>query len=79
MIFGQHDAMTPEHDFHETEKKGERTVLMADGHAGYSMPIGGIAAYEFPAGSCFPQRLDSPIRIHDLKTQHTELTDQKRS
>jgi hypothetical protein len=78
MIFGQHDAMTPEHDFHETEKKGERTVLMADGHAGYSMPIGGIAAYEFPAGICFPQRRFTH-RHPRPENQHTELTDQQRS
>jgi tRNA-splicing ligase RtcB len=45
MIFGQHDAKTLE-QFHEIEKHAERAALMADGHAGYSMPIGGVAAYD---------------------------------
>jgi tRNA-splicing ligase RtcB len=45
MIFGQHDAKTLE-QFHEIEKHAERAALRADGHAGYSMPIGGVAAYD---------------------------------
>jgi tRNA-splicing ligase RtcB (3'-phosphate/5'-hydroxy nucleic acid ligase) len=45
VIFGQHDAKTLE-QFREVEKRAERAALMADGHVGYSMPIGGVAAYD---------------------------------
>ncbi|HEX3157617.1 MAG TPA: RtcB family protein, partial [Gemmatimonadaceae bacterium] len=43
-IFGQHDEQT----ILQLEHVGERavrTALMADGHVGYVMPIGGVAAY----------------------------------
>jgi tRNA-splicing ligase RtcB len=43
-IFGQHDANT----LAQMTKVAERaayTALMADGHMGYVMPIGGVAAY----------------------------------
>jgi tRNA-splicing ligase RtcB len=44
-IFGKHDDATLE----QLELVGERarfTALMADGHRGFVMPIGGVAAYE---------------------------------
>lgn len=44
VVFGTHDAKTLE-QFHAIEQRAERAALMADGHAGYSMPIGGVAAY----------------------------------
>ena len=44
MIFGTHDAKTLE-QFHAIEQRAVKAALMADGHSGYSMPIGGVAAY----------------------------------
>lgn len=44
-IFGQHDGKTIS-DFHEVRKRAYDASLMADGHVGYVMPIGGVAAYE---------------------------------
>ena len=44
VVFGTHDAKTLE-QFHAIEQHAQRAALMADGHAGYSMPIGGVAAY----------------------------------
>src|SRR5688572_20987793 len=44
-IFGTHDPKTLE-QFHAIEQGAEKAALMADGHAGYSMPIGGVAAYD---------------------------------
>jgi tRNA-splicing ligase RtcB len=44
MIFGEHDPKTLE-QFRDVEQRAVRAALMADGHMGYSMPIGGVAAY----------------------------------
>lgn len=45
MIFGQHDEKTLE-QYRVIERRAVRAALMADGHVGYSMPIGGVAAYD---------------------------------
>lgn len=45
MIFGTHDANTLE-QFAQVTARAARTALMADGHRGYIMPIGGVAAYK---------------------------------
>lgn len=44
MIFGTHDANTLE-QFRDVSSRAVRAALMADGHVGYVMPIGGVAAY----------------------------------
>jgi len=43
-VFGQHDAKTIE-QLHDVATRADRVALMADGHVGYVMPIGGVAAY----------------------------------
>ena len=43
-IFGQHEANTLE-QLRDVASRAERAALMADGHLGYVMPIGGVAAY----------------------------------
>ncbi len=43
-IFGQHDEATIQ-QMEEVGKNAVHTALMADGHLGYRMPIGGVAAY----------------------------------
>jgi tRNA-splicing ligase RtcB len=43
-IFGQHDQKTLA-QLQDVAKRAERVALMADGHQGYVMPIGGVAAY----------------------------------
>src|SRR5688500_13107883 len=43
-IFGQHDEQTVV-QFQDVASRAERVALMADGHVGYVMPIGGVAAY----------------------------------
>ena len=45
MIFGSHDDITLK-QFHTICKNADRAALMADGHVGYVMPIGGVAAYK---------------------------------
>lgn len=43
-IFGSHDAQTLA-QFYDVAARADRAALMADGHLGYVMPIGGVAAY----------------------------------
>jgi tRNA-splicing ligase RtcB len=43
-IFGQHDENTLK-QIADVASRAERAALMADGHVGYVMPIGGVAAY----------------------------------
>jgi tRNA-splicing ligase RtcB len=43
-IFGQHEETTLR-QLEQVAQKAERVALMADGHLGYVMPIGGVAAY----------------------------------
>ena len=43
-IFGQHDENTIR-QLQDVRSRAERVALMADGHVGYVMPIGGVAAY----------------------------------
>lgn len=43
-IFGEHEPNTLE-QLHDVAGRAEKAALMADGHLGYVMPIGGVAAY----------------------------------
>jgi tRNA-splicing ligase RtcB len=43
-IFGRHDEQTI-NQLEDVASRAERAALMADGHVGYVMPIGGVAAY----------------------------------
>ena len=43
-IFGQHEENTLR-QLEDVASRAERAALMADGHLGYVMPIGGVAAY----------------------------------
>ncbi|HEY7568174.1 MAG TPA: RtcB family protein, partial [Gemmatimonadaceae bacterium] len=44
-IFGQHEAATID-QLNDVAARAEHAALMADGHVGYVMPIGGVAAYD---------------------------------
>jgi tRNA-splicing ligase RtcB (3'-phosphate/5'-hydroxy nucleic acid ligase) len=44
-IFGQHDEQTVK-QIQDVASRASQTALMADGHVGYVMPIGGVAAYQ---------------------------------
>ena len=43
-ILGQHDEATLR-QLDDVAERAERVALMADGHRGYVMPIGGVASY----------------------------------
>lgn len=45
MIFGQHELNTLDQFDSIRKGKAVRAALMADGHYGYVMPVGGVAAY----------------------------------
>src|SRR5689334_13844599 len=44
-IFGQHDEKTIK-QLEDVASRADAAALMADGHLGYVMPIGGVAAYD---------------------------------
>ncbi len=44
LVFGQHEPNTLA-QLSDVASRAERAALMADGHLGYVMPIGGVAAY----------------------------------
>jgi tRNA-splicing ligase RtcB (3'-phosphate/5'-hydroxy nucleic acid ligase) len=44
-VFGTHDEKTIA-QLRDVATRAERAALMADGHVGYVMPIGGVAAYD---------------------------------
>lgn len=44
-VFGEHEPGTLA-QFYDVAGRAELAALMADGHQGYVMPIGGVAAYE---------------------------------
>lgn len=44
-VFGTHDDKTQK-QLRDVASRAELTALMADGHLGYVMPIGGVAAYK---------------------------------
>lgn len=44
-VFGDHDEKTIA-QLQDVASRAERAALMADGHVGYVMPIGGVAAYD---------------------------------
>src|SRR6476620_3415974 len=43
-VFGEHEPNTLA-QLEDVASRAERAALMADGHRGYVMPIGGVAAY----------------------------------
>jgi tRNA-splicing ligase RtcB len=45
IVFGQHEQTTLD-QIKEVSNDAIRVALMADGHLGYGMPIGGVAAYD---------------------------------
>ena len=75
-IFGQHDAKTIE-QLNDVAQRAERAALMADGHVGYVMPIGGVAAYDNQASvvgvgfdiACGNCAIETNLRLDDIKAR----------
>ena len=72
-IFGQHEKQTLE-QLARVAKQAEHAALMADGHLGYVMPIGGVAAYQNQVSvagvgfdiACGNAAIRTDLRLHDL-------------
>lgn len=86
MIFGTHDQNTLE-QLKDVQSRAVRTALMADGHMGYIMPIGGVAAYDnavsvagvgFDIG-CGNCAIKTDLTIDDIAGSLSELADEIQS
>ena len=85
VVFGEHDEATlAQMKRIAADEQVTRAVLCADGHKGYSMPIGGVAAYRnavSPSGvgydiSCGNKAARTDIRADDLRPHIKSLMDQ---
>ena len=82
-IFGEHDRKTLE-QFQDVASRAERAALMADGHVGYVMPIGGVAAYRdmvSPIGvgvdiACGNAAIRTDLMIGDIEDRLEPLADE---
>ena len=83
MIFGTHDENTLE-QYATIAAQAERAALMADGHLGYIMPIGGVAAYRnqiSPVGvgfdiACGNAAIQTDLKAADILPHLDEIADQ---
>jgi tRNA-splicing ligase RtcB len=84
-IFGQHDENTIR-QLQDVASRADRIALMADGHVGYVMPIGGVAAYrekvsvvgvgfDIACGNC---AIRTDLRVEDV-TRGLELGEIRRN
>lgn len=86
MIFGKHDAGTLA-QFRDVASRAERAALMADGHVGYVMPIGGVAAYDNRVSvvgvgfdiACGNAAIRTNLRSDDILGSAESLADEIRS
>ena len=78
-IFGTHDENTLR-QFADVASRAERAALMADGHMGYVMPIGGVAAYRNKASvvgvgfdiACGNAAIKTDLHVYQLRFQDWE-------
>ncbi|MCA1802618.1 MAG: RtcB family protein [Rhodothermaceae bacterium] len=74
-VFGMHEENTLV-QFHDVMSRAEKGALMADGHLGYVMPIGGVAAYRnrvSPVGVGFDIGCGNMAAKLDLKKDDLDL------
>src|SRR5213083_3244626 len=80
VIFGAHDEKTLA-QLHDVASRAERVALMADGHLGYVMPIGGVAAYREKVSvvgvgfdiACGNAAIRTNRRLHEYTRRDLEL------
>src|SRR5215213_10126957 len=84
-VFGDHDPKTvAQLERCVGAEEGARGVLCADGHLGYSQPIGGVVAYRehvSPAGTgydigCGNKVSRTPLRADDLRPDLPRVMDE---
>jgi tRNA-splicing ligase RtcB len=79
LIFGTHDAST-RLQLANVSERARKVALMADGHVGYVMPIGGVAAYENQVSvvgvgfdiACGNAAIRTNLTVRDLGGTETE-------
>src|SRR5690606_11813312 len=82
-IFGSHDENTLA-QLHDVASRAEAAALMADGHLGYVMPIGGVAAYDnkvSPVGvgfdiACGNAAIRTDLTLNRIADQLPDLADE---
>src|SRR5437773_5987469 len=80
VIFGAHDDKTLA-QLRDVASRAERVALMADGHLGYVMPIGGVAAYRDKVSvvgvgfdiACGNAAIRTNRRLHEYTHRDLEL------
>jgi tRNA-splicing ligase RtcB (3'-phosphate/5'-hydroxy nucleic acid ligase) len=84
-IFGDHDERTiAQLERCVAAEEGARGVLCADGHLGYSQPIGGVVAYRehvSPSGTgydigCGNKAVRTPLRAEELRADLPRIMDE---
>lgn len=81
-IFGTHDDATRA-QLAKVAERARKVALMADGHVGYVMPIGGVAAYENAVSvvgvgfdiACGNAAIRTDKRLEDLGRNEREIRD----
>lgn len=83
-VFGTHDEKTIA-QLRDVASRAEKAALMADGHVGYVMPIGGVAAYDNKASvvgvgfdiACGNAAIRTNLKVENFNRQEFErLADQ---
>src|SRR5216117_3352061 len=81
-IFGSHEPNTLE-QLRDVASRAERAALMADGHLGYVMPIGGVAAYRDKVSvvgvgfdiACGNAAIRTDLKLQQIQGRLRELAD----
>ncbi len=82
-IFGQHDEKTLK-QLEDVATRADRVALMSDGHLGYVMPIGGVAAYDNKVSvagvgfdiACGNAAIKTNLTLEQLEPNLTTLADE---
>src|SRR5204862_1203911 len=82
-IFGSHESNTLE-QLRDVASRAERAALMADGHLGYVMPIGGVAAYRDKVSvvgvgfdiACGNAAIRTDLKVEQIQGRLRELADE---
>jgi tRNA-splicing ligase RtcB len=78
-VFGKHEEKTIA-QLQDVASRAEKAALMADGHVGYVMPIGGVAAYDNKASvvgvgfdiACGNAAIRTNLKVESFDRQHCE-------
>ena len=82
-VFGSHEPNTLE-QLRDVASRAERAALMADGHLGYVMPIGGVAAYRDKVSvvgvgfdiACGNAAIRTDLKLPQIQGRLRELADE---